>query len=611
MATRSLKPSIFYNIKGVVWKLKTFLFKCWISLQDRFGWYTYQDWIADNELHPNQLRIQENQSIHFQYQPVFSCLLGLNDVNIDDLERTLTSLASQTYAVWEAFIYVTSGDIDQRIHQIVEDNPRIRLLNWKSEAAIFINGDRLNARVVDKILRKPSLINGEFLFFLQAGDTVSPSLLFQVVENLNQNPDIDLFYTDEDHLTYDSHIRHSPFFKPDWSPELLYSTNYLRFSIIRASRMLNISAKSNVEMQYDELVINCADEARSISHIAEVMIHFQDHPEPKELEAQKNRFLESIMKRLQRMGLSEVEVQSTPEGAPHLTWQTPQPLVSIIIPTRDCLSYLQRAIESIRQLTTYSHYELVIVDNESRHTATHQYYELLARSPDVHIVQYPGGFNFSASLNIGASHAQGDIFLFLNNDIQVIDADWLTELVQWALLPDVGIVGARLLYPDGKIQHAGLVMGMEGHANHIFMHSPENTNGIFGSVEWYRNYSAVTGACMAMRRDVFDEIGGFNTDYQLAFSDIEVCLQAIQHGYRVVYNPFARLIHYEGRTRSHDIPAKDIETGFYRFRDVISHGDPFYNPNLSYAIRRPTFRRLKEEPPEKRLSHILNNFRNI
>jgi GT2 family glycosyltransferase len=195
--------------------------------------------------------------------------------------------------------------------------------------------------------------------------------------------------------------------------------------------------------------------------------------------------------------------------------------------------------------------------------------------------------------------------LFLNNDTEAIDADWLSEIAGWAIQPEIGIVGAKLLYPDLRIQHAGIVVGMEGHGSHIFAGKREGYSGIFGSVDWYRNYSAVTGACMAIRREVFDKIGGFDEEYDLVFSDIDICLRAIATGYRVIYNPFARLIHHEGKTRHRHIPAKDYHIAYQRLKSVVERGDPFYNPNLSYSIRIPTFKRTYEETPIQRLESIV------
>lgn len=591
--------------------MKTFLYKRWISFQDRFGLYDYSDWIRENEPGFEALEIQKRQSYEFLHRPLVSAMLVFGNDDFNNINHTLTSLLAQTYDNWEACCFLPLGGIDACLRRIAQDDQRIHLFEGNFEDDFFMAGNAITANTIKKVVEGNDYLKGEFLLVIKPGDTISPSLLFRMVEKLNQTSDIDIFYTDEDHLTQDTRTRHSPFFKPSWSPELLYAVNYLKFAIIRKTQILDVMARYDPGIQFEDLVLRCTVETTNICHLAEVMIHFLDDQNSTNITGDLNRHVGFIKARFEKMGITGVQVTSLEHGALHITWQIPQPLVSIIIPTKDHINDLQCAIETIRKITKYDHYELVIVDNESNDPAILKYYEQLGQSPDVRIVNYPGKFNFSAALNLGASQAGGDVFLFLNNDIQIIDGDWLIELVRWALLPEVGIVGAKLLYPNGKIQHAGIVVGMEGHANHIFANFLEGTNGIFGSVEWYRNYSALTGACMAMRRQIFEEVGGFNSEYQIAFSDVDICQQVIKQGYRVMYNPFARLIHHEGRTRSRTIPLNDIKIGYFRLQEAISSGDPNYNPNLSYAIRYPTFKRKNEVTTTNRLAHIVSALTHI
>jgi GT2 family glycosyltransferase len=277
----------------------------------------------------------------------------------------------------------------------------------------------------------------------------------------------------------------------------------------------------------------------------------------------------------------------------------------MIILNRDRVGLLKRCIDSILSETTYPHYEIILVENNSQNQATFAYYYHLSTLPQIKVFEYNQPFNYSAFNNWGVQHTSGDLLLFFNNDIECIDSGWLDEMVRWSTRPDIGIVGAKLLYPNGTIQHAGLVVGLEGHANHIFAGNNEGYNGLFGSVEWIREYSAVTGACMMMRRSVFDQIGGFDENYSLAFNDIEICLRAILAGYRVVYTPFARLVHHEGATRSNYKPSADIKLAYQHLKPLIEQGDPFYNPNLSRLLRTPTYRRSGEISPVERLNQIL------
>lgn len=612
MATRTVNPSFSLNIKGILWKFKTYLQKRFIAVQDRLGWYGYQNWIRENEPVAAEIEIYKSRVLEFPHEIGFCCLLDGYRASTAYIELSLKSLAAQIYPHWQAYCLIPPSNIDPHLQSIVDRDPRIHLLKNLSEKDIFLKAGIADypAKALSMILKEINIEEGDFLFCLNAGDTLSPILFFRMVHTLHIKNEIDLFYTDEDRFSFEKNKRHSPFFKPDWSPELLYSTNYLKSAMIRIELLKKSLAASDQETSYMGLILRCASKSRKVCHIAEILFHFLDETGEGETRVENGNYLPAIKKHLELQGFSDVEVRLTSQGLVHLTWKTDQPLVSIIIPTKDCLPYLRRAIDSIHQLTEYPQYEIVIVDNESQLAATHQYFETLGEFTNIHILRYQGRFNFSKSLNIGASQARGEILLFLNNDIQVINPDWLTELVRWAILPGVGIVGAKLLYPDGRIQHAGIILGMEGHASHVFNHLLENFTGIFGTPGWYRNYSAVTGACMAMRRDVYNEIGGFDEKYQLVFSDVAICLEAIRRGYRVVYNPFACLIHHEGRTRSRYIPVEDINTGFIQFQEIIERGDPYYNRNLSYAIRQPTFRRRGEEKPSERLKHIREYFGN-
>jgi O-antigen biosynthesis protein len=201
----------------------------------------------------------------------------------------------------------------------------------------------------------------------------------------------------------------------------------------------------------------------------------------------------------------------------------------------------------------------------------------------IKIVEYNEPFNYSHAINLGAATAKGDLLLFLNNDIQVLNKDWLNELARWALIPEIGIVGGKLLYPNGRIQHAGVVLGLEGFVDHLYMNAPQDYCGLIGSVNWYRNISAVTGACQMMRRKVFDELGGYDENYRLIFSDVDICLKATQKNYRIVYTPFAQLTHYHGLSRERKDPTKDLALGFKRLTSSFDGNDPFFSPNLTYT----------------------------
>ena len=302
---------------------------------------------------------------------------------------------------------------------------------------------------------------------------------------------------------------------------------------------------------------------------------------------------------------SDARVHYLSSGEAQATWSFDEKLVSIIIPTRDKAAVLKRCLDSIFNQTRYRRFEIILVENNSQQAETLAYYQQLKSIPEVRLLEFPGTFNYSAANNLGARQALGEWLLFLNNDIEIIDPGWLEELCRWVSRPEVGAVGAKLLYPDGRIQHAGIIVGMEGHASHVFAGVKEGYSGLFGSVNWYRDNSAVTGACLAVRREVFEGVSGFDEGYVLAFSDVDICQRILQQGYRVVYTPFARLVHHEGMTRKRYIPAQDIRRGAEHLERVVKQGDPYYNPNLSYAVRIPTLKRPREEEPIVRLEKIV------
>jgi O-antigen biosynthesis protein len=248
----------------------------------------------------------------------------------------------------------------------------------------------------------------------------------------------------------------------------------------------------------------------------------------------------------------------------------------------------------------------LLMDDHSNDLDVLAYYkELKSKYSNINVHDNQGEFNYSRVNNEGARLAKGDLLLFLNNDVEFISDVWLHEMVRWALLPNVGIVGAKLFYPDGSIQHAGIVLGMTGHAGHVFAGSAQIQSDIFISPDCYRNVSAVTGACMLVRREVFERIGGFDENLALVFNDVEICLRARGNGFRTVFTPAAQIIHYEGRSRSRYIPGHDISLGANLLWKDIEVGDPYYNPNLSLSVNWPTFRRINEVSALHRLKKIV------
>jgi GT2 family glycosyltransferase/glycosyltransferase involved in cell wall biosynthesis len=569
---------------------------------------SYQAWIAANEPDADALKQQRTEATSFPYRPRISIITPVYNPQPAVLRETIESVLAQTYEQWEWYLVDGNSDrpgVKEVLAAYDKQDSRIHVLFLESNLGIAGNSNQA--------LKK---IQGEFVALLDHDDLLAPNMLYEVVRLLNEQPDVDIVYYDEDKIAADGRTRNSPWFKPAaWSPDLLLSTNYLMHGVMRRTLIDDVGSFNSVMdgAQDWDLTLRCASRTKNIQHIPKVLYHWRQvegsaardaNAKPWAFEAQAR----CIAAHLKRLGVQEPRVIFPSLGRVRVIWPVSYERVSIIIPTRDKPDLLRACLTSIREKTNYPNYEIILVDTGSTQAETHTYYQELEAEKRIRIIDCPGAFNFSASNNLGARYASGSLLLFLNNDTEVLEADWLDELVGWAERPAVGVVGCKLIRPDKTIQHAGLIMGVEGHGSHIFDGLQEDHYGPFGSSEWYRNYQAVTGACMMMRRDVFEAVGGFDDVYQVGFSDIAICLSARQHGYRVVYTPFARLLHHEGGTRGFDVPPADVLRAYFHMLPLVQDGDPFFSANLSYAHRQPTIARAEETARKDRLRSILELF---
>ena len=442
----------------------------------------------------------------------------------------------------------------------------------------------------------------DYVSFLDEGDYFDETYLVQILLGMQGQVPAGV-YCDEDHYQPPYGAVEMPFLKPQPSEALLLSINYLRHAFFHKDLVMGLADKqcSLVDLR-ERLAWALLEGDQQVLHIPGRLVHVAEMLQPsRNVLSQRASVIKAV---LEEKGLSGVEVGVSKVGHLHAVWQTSGDLVSIIVLTHDHSEVLARMLASLREKTHYSNYEIIIVDNHSREDKTAALYAELEKDATIRILRRADEFNYSRYNNAGAALARGKILLFLNNDMQITHPDWLDEMAMWAQRPEVGIIGARLMYPNGRIQHAGVVIGLVGSAGHVFIGEYPEIMTPHGSPLWYRNVLAVTGACMAMRSEVFDILGGFDEDYQLTFSDITLCLKAIEHGYQVVYNPFASLVHHEGSTRGKYIPDADIVHMSGELEPWIKKGDPYYNPLLSRMIATPTIRHGQEEDPLKRLQMI-------
>jgi len=567
----------------------------------------YRRWIAENEPGDSELGEQTAAAQLMKDRPLFSVIVPVHRVASRILRECLESVLRQTYDRWE--LCIVSGDSDADNRRLLSDfattEPRIRLKFLERNLGISGNSNEAI-----------HLASGEFLVFLDHDDLMAPTALFELACFLGGKRETDLIYSDHDYVDAETYYRFDPLFKPSWSPDMMFSANYItHLTAIRRSVVEQVGgfASATDGAQDWDLFLRVAERTKHIAHLPKILYHWRVHPNSTALNTDAKSYatkaqLTSLQGHVDRLRLP-AEPDVTSEGLLHLRWRrNTSPLCSIIIPSKDNLRLLSQCISSLTKNTNYPSYEIIIVDNNSVQPATRKYYNRISADSNVRVVDLAGPFNYSRANNVGAAQARGELLLFLNNDVEVLSPEWLDELAGWALHPPVGIVGGRLLRPNGAIQHAGVVVGFGGYAGHIFADHPRLTFGLFGSTGWYRNYLAVTGACMMMRRDVFHELGGFDEDFTLCESDVAICLKAWETGYRVVYNPFAELTHYEGQTRQNRCLDEDYVVSYKYYRPYLEAGDPFWNPNLSLWKKEITFR-LKDDPPS--LGFVLNHLTEI
>ncbi|MFU8827705.1 MAG: glycosyltransferase family 2 protein, partial [Brevefilum sp.] len=289
-----------------------------------------------------------------------------------------------------------------------------------------------------------------------------------------------------------------------------------------------------------------------------------------------------IVDHLNRHGLTTPKASKSALGV-RFTWGYKSPSLAIIIPSKNNARFLQTLIPALVDQPYQGEKSIYIVDNGSDDPETVRYYQEIKNHPKIKIISYPQPFNYSQAINLGVRESSSELVLLMNDDMALMDEIWLDELAQWATRPDIGVVGPKLLRKNHTIQHAGIIMGLTGFIGHIYLNAPEDYHGLLGSVNWYRNYLAVTGACQMIRRELFNEVGGYDEGFRLAFGDIDFCLRVYESGYHNVYTPFARLYHFEGSSRGYKTPVEDALRGYDAFESYLISEDPYFSPNLTYS----------------------------
>ncbi|MGI1690924.1 glycosyltransferase [Thermoanaerobacter uzonensis] len=548
----------------------------------------YSIWIKKHE--PNKLELEKQKSFKFNYQPKVSIIVPVWNTPKQFLIDMIESVRNQTYSNWELCI-ADGGSKEIHVKELLEEYT-------KKDNRIKVKYLPENKGIVGNSNEALSLATGDYVALLDHDDMLAPFALFEVVKVINENSDADFIYSDEDKISEDGSKRFDPHFKPDWSPDTLRSYNYItHLSVIKKELLDKVGwFKAGYEGSQDyDLILRCAEKAKKIIHIPKILYHWRVHQNSVAESPNAKLYAYEAAKKalkfhIERLGLKGRVNNGFTLGYYKINYDIIElSKVSIIIPNKDHKEDIERCINSIIAKSTYKNYEIIIIENGSTEQSIFEYYNEITKNYDfIRILVWNDIFNYSAINNFGARHAKGEILLFLNNDTEVINSDWLERMIEHVQRKDVGVVGAKLYYPGDTIQHAGVIIGIGGFAGHSHKHYPSTSPGYFGRLKVVQNLSAVTGACLMVRKNVFEEVRGFDEEYPVALSDIDFCLKVRNKGYLVIWTPFAELYHYESKTRGYeDTPEKverfkkELEIFTKKWKDVLQKGDPYYNPNLT------------------------------
>ncbi|WP_333651867.1 glycosyltransferase family 2 protein [Lacrimispora sp.] len=588
------------------WKengFKALLLKSRHKLQGIDSDYDYPEWYSLTKTSEEELEAQKKTV--FDYNPKMSVVIPAYKTPERFLAAMLDSLLSQTYTKWEVCIADGSPkgeSVERVLKRYASKDERIRYVILGENKGISGN---TNAAL--------EMATGDFVVLADHDDTLAPDALFECVKAINSDPEIDVVYTDEDKLDMDGGELFEPHFKPDFNPDLLTSVNYIcHLFVVNHDLLMEVGGfreEFDGAQDYD-FIFRCTEKARKIYHVPKALYHWRCHQNSTASNPESKLYAfeagaRAIKAHYERMGIGVKSVEKGVDyGIYHSTFEIiGEPLISVIIPNKDHSADLDLCMRTLIEKSTYRNLEFIVVENNSTAPETYDYYEKIQKEFDsVRVVKWDREFNYSAINNFGVSFAKGEYLLFLNNDTEIINPESIHELLGFCQREDVGIVGARLLYSDDTIQHAGVVVGFGGIAGHTFIGLHKAESSYFNQAMCARNYSAVTAACMMSKRSLFDQVGGFTEELQVAFNDIDYCMKIRSINKLVVYAPYALFYHYESKSRGlEDTPEKverfnrEIKKFSERWPDILREGDPYYNPNLTLRKSNFALRDLKKE----------------
>lgn len=528
--------------------------------------HVYSEWLKHQESSHAVDKIRNN-IISSGQKLSFDIIVLANVQNVQGLKKTINSIQDQT-------------EINLKVHIFGSGKKKIQEIKKTSQLQIIFEEDEF----LNSILKET---DSSYLLFTKAGCILSKNSLLELDHFLISNPDCDIVYSDEDQID-SSGTRINPFFKPDWSPELFTSMDYFT-NFFGVNRRLLSETNGDVINYYDFL-LKLSEKTTKIYHLPLVLVSVSGETiNSNKFEEKEN--IKALQNAVDRRKIKATinDTKLTLKDHPYsntyrVTYHTDQnPMVSIIIPTKNNKKLLERCISKIN-FTSYKNFEIIIIDNGNTEKDAIDYLKSLS----YRIVKFDSVFNFAAMNNAAATVASGNLLLFINDDVAPIYHNWLEEMVSICLQDGVGIVGPKLVYSNGSIQHAGLIFSKNGAGYHPYQLVEKSKPGYFGFLNCVRNYSAVTGACLLIRKNIFEKVGGFDEKLDVYYNDADLCLKTLRNGHRVVYTPYAELLHEGSTTMKKDSSAFFAVENHYYFIKKWPHlkkGDPFYNPNLGWNYK--------------------------
>lgn len=549
----------------------------------------YTMWVKNQRVGRSVLKRQSEK--RWKYEPKISIVIPLYNTPLKYLKELMDSLVKQSYRNIEICLAdgSTKDEVGKYIKRHYGNDTRVLYQRLKENKGISWNTNQAIA-----------MASGDFIMLSDHDDVLELNAVYEIIKAINTDPKkVDIVYTDEDKVTMDGKQYFEPNFKPEFNLDFFRSSNYICHIFVVRKSVLEQAGL--FQSEYDgaqdfDLILRCTEKANIIKHVPKVLYHWRSHPaSTAENPDSKMYAFEAGRKALQehynRLGIKAQAYRTDVFGRYRTEYELlDNPLISIIIPNKDHVDDLDKCLKSIYAVSTYNHFEIVVVENNSTEEETFRYYEQIQSVHDnVRVITWKEGFNYAAIHNFAVPYCKGEYLLLLNNDTSIITPDWMEQMLQYAQREDVGAVGAKLYFPDDTVQHAGVIIGLGGVAGHIFSGTPKVEFGYQARLISAQDLSAVTAACMMMPKSVYEAAGGFDERFRVAFNDVDLCMKIRALDKKIVFTPYAELYHYESKSRGKEeetaskMERFQQEVSLFRKKwpEILKNGDPYYSIHLT------------------------------